>query len=296
VALVNGDGPNRANVDSRYDVSGRAVVRPLSRATLSGMKWAQIGASARGGSRDSTAVGYDLPSLTTQGGYPFWRPTYKDSLGRTLHVIPSKTQWAVGADAYVPIGDFDVTGELIYMSDDTREAVDGLQLSGFNERVGRLKGFGWYGQVSYWPIGDHDIVGYPSYGKPIHVDLSKPQRQPTHGLQLVAKVEQLHLTYRSSSRGGAPDPKTPDGDIDVNSVELGINYHATKHVRVGVNYALYTFPDSAPTSASSAGGPVQSSSQRALAPGQLLARGVDDAARDSGHTLNEVQVRFGVQF
>ncbi len=56
------------------------------------------------------------------------------------------------------------------------------------------------------------------------------------------------------------------------------------------------FPDSAPLTASEAGGPVQTSTQRAVAPAQLLAKGVDDSARDSAHTLNEVQVRVGVQF
>jgi len=41
---------------------------------------------------------------------------------------------------------------------------------------------------------------------------------------------------------------------------------------------------------------VQSQTQRAVAPGQLLAAGVDNGARDSGHTLNEVSARVGVQF
>jgi hypothetical protein len=44
------------------------------------------------------------------------------------------------------------------------------------------------------------------------------------------------------------------------------------------------------------GGAVQSSGQRAVAPSQLLAKGVDDSARNSNHTLNELQLRFGVQF
>ena len=71
----------------------------------------------------------------------------------------------------MPIGNFDVTGEFVYSNYDTREAIDGLQLSPFTERTGALKGWGYYAQVGYWAIGDHEILGHPSYGRPIHVDL-----------------------------------------------------------------------------------------------------------------------------
>jgi phosphate-selective porin len=296
VSLINGDGPNRLNVDSRYDVDGRAVVRPFMKATTSFTKWAHIGASVRTGSRDSKVIGYDLPSLTTQGGFAFWKPTYVDSAGRTIHIIPAADQWALAFDIYAPIGNFDVTGEFIYAVDNTREAVDGYQLSPFTERSGDLRGYGWYGQLAYWIVGDLSVVGYPNYGRPVHLNLAQPQRTWKAGLQLLAKFEQLRLTYRSSSRAGQPDARTPDGDIRVDALAIGLNYWLTRHLRVGVNYSLYDFPGSAPVSPSAAGGPVQTSAQRAVAPGQLLAKGIDDSARDFSHTLNEVQVRVGVQF
>jgi phosphate-selective porin len=298
VALLNGDGPNRPNVDGRYDVAGRVFVRPLmlSESTPSSMKWAQVGVSARAGSRDPSKVGYDLPSLTTQGGYAFWKPTYKDSFGRTLHIIPSSSQWAVGADVYLPVDKFDVTGEFIYAQDDTREAVDGFQLSPFTERTGALSGYGWYAQAAFWIIGDHSVIGPPAYARPIHLDLRQPQRTWMEGLQLLAKFEQLHLNYKGASRGGVPDPDTPDGDINVDSVEFAVNYWATRHLRVGLNYSLYMFPGSAPVTATSPGGPVQTSAQRAVAPAQTLAKGVDDTARDTSHAIDEIQVRVGVQF
>ncbi len=224
IALINGDGPNRPNVDSRYDVAGRVVVRPFVKTATTFTKWAQIGVSARGGSRDPAAVGYDLPSLTTQGGYAFWKATYKDSAGRTIHVMPSVTQWALAADLYVPVDKFDFTGEFIYAVDDTREAADGLQLSPFTLRTGDLKGYGWYAQLAYWIVGDQSVVGYPNFGRPVHLDLAQPQRPWKAGLQALGKFEQLHLTYRSASRGGTPDPLSPDGDIQVDAVELGLNY------------------------------------------------------------------------
>jgi hypothetical protein len=295
VALVNGDGPNRPNVDSRYDLAGRFVVRPFMKTTTTFTKWAQVGASARVGSRDSGAVGYDLPSLTTQGGYAFWRPTYKGSSG-TLHIIPAATQWALAADIYLPLGKLDVTGEFIYAVDNTREALDGYQLSPFTERAGDLAGFSWYAQIGYWIVGDQSVVGYPNYGRPVHLDPTQPQRPWKTGVQALAKFEQLHLTYRGSSRGGQPDPLTADGDIDVDAVALGVNCWLTRHLRVGVNYTLYAFPDSAPVTPTMTGGPTQSSTQRAVAPAQLLPKGVDDTARDTSHTLHEVQFRVGVQF
>jgi phosphate-selective porin len=244
VGIFNGDGPNRPNADSRYDFAGRAFVRPLARSSGI-LKWAEIGASVHAGSRDPTKVGYDMPSLTTAEGYAFWKPTYTDSNGRLIHIMPSAAQEAVGGDLYVPLGRFDVTGEFVYADYQTREAVDGYQISPFTERLGALQGWGYYAQLGFWALGDQDILGYPSYGKPIHVDLSQPQQRPRHGVQLVARVEQLGLTYKGSSRGGTDDSKTPSGSVDVTSFTLGANYWATRHLRVSLNYAYYDLPSHA---------------------------------------------------
>ncbi len=297
VAVLNGDGPNRANPDSRYDWALRAFVRPAAGLTESPTKWAQIGVSAKLGSRDSRDVGYDLPALTTQGGFAFWKPTYTDSLKRVIHIIPSSTQWGIAGDVYLPIGKFDFTGELIYNSYDTREAVDGFQISPFTERTGNLKGVGGYAQVDYWIFGDHTITGYPSYGRPIHVDFNQPQVKAQQGLQALAKFDWLALTYDGASRSGKLDSKTPDGSINVSDVELGLSYWATKHLRVGLNYTHYWFPSAAPVSPSFTGGPQQfQGSQRAVSPAQTLAVGTDNAARSWSGTLEELQARVGVQF
>jgi hypothetical protein len=240
--IFNGDGPNRPNVDTRYDFSGRILARPFARSTESPTKWAHIGVSLHEGSRDPNRVGYDMPALTTGEGFQFWKPTYTDSFGRLVHVIPSGAQQAVGGDVFVPVGDFDFASEFVYASYHTREAVDGMQLSPFTERLGSFEGWGMYVQAGYWIIGDHDIIGYPSYGRPIHVDLSKPQAAARHGLQVVARLDVLNLQYEGASRGGAPNAKTPDGDVDVTAGILGVNYWATRHMRVGVNYAYYALP------------------------------------------------------
>jgi hypothetical protein len=242
IGIFNGDGPNRPNADSRYDFAGRAFVRPLIKATATSSRWAEFGFSVHGGSRDPKMVGYDMPALTTSQGFAFWKPTYTDSYGRLIHILPSAAQQAYGGDVYVPIGRFDVTGEFVYANYQTREAVDGLQLSPFTERLGALEGWGLYAQLGYWIVGDYGILDYPSYARPIHVDLSKPQQPPRHGVQVLARVDQLSLTYQGASRGGAPNPKTPDGDVDVTSFTLGANYWATRHLRVSVNYGYYALP------------------------------------------------------
>jgi hypothetical protein len=212
------------------------------KATPSPTKWAQLGLSVHVGSRDSTRVGYDMPALTTSQGFAFWRPTYVDSAGRLIHVLPSSAQQAFGADLYLPVGNFDFTGEVVYAKDDTREAVDGFQISPFTERLGALEGWGYYAQAGYWILGDHDVLGPITYGRPIHVDLKTPQQAARHGLQVVARVDQLALTYRGSARGGVDDAKTPNGDVKVTSVALGLNYYATRHLRVSLNYGYYDLP------------------------------------------------------
>jgi hypothetical protein len=295
VGLYTGDGPNRTNADNRFDVVARAFTRPFVSTQGSMLESAQIGVSGRYGSRDPSLVGYDAPSLTTQGGYAFWRGTYRDALNRLIHIVPSAEQGAVAGELYLPIDRYDLTSEFVYAVSNTREAVDGYQLSRFTERTTQLLGYAYYVQLGAWVLGNRDIIGgASSYGKPLHLDLRVPQKVAARGLQILAKAEQLHVTY--SARAGALDAKTPLGDIDVTSFALGANFWATRHLRVGLNYTYYDFPSSEPVSASAAGGPVQTSAQRAQAPAQALAKGSDDAARDNGHTLHELQLRVGVQF
>ena len=74
----NGDGQNRPNVDARFDLIGRVVVHPLATTELreKTLQDMQVGMSGRYGSRDRKWVDYDYPTMTTQGAFPFWSPTY----------------------------------------------------------------------------------------------------------------------------------------------------------------------------------------------------------------------------
>ena len=294
VGLFDGDGQGRLNTDSRGDVFGRVYVNPLA-SRKDALKDLQIGVSGRYGSRDHDYTFYDVPTLTTQGQFAFWTPVYASSTGQT-HVLYSGLQRGLAVEARVPISLVDFTAEASYIDKGTREAAEGYQTSP-SPRFGSLRGYGYYVEFGYWPFGNRDINGLPGVQNMPHVDLTKPDPvTPPRALQLLAKWEQVHMNYSSARRSGTPDPQNMDGDIKVDAFSLGANYWLTKHLRLTVNYVLNHFPDSRPVKASPAGGPVQTSTQRAQAPGNTLGAGIDDEARSNAHVLHEILARVAVAF
>jgi hypothetical protein len=296
VGIFNGDGPNVLNQDSNFDGIGRVFAHPFA-LTSTLLKTLQIGGSGHYGVRSAKTVGYDYPSLTTQEGYAFWKPTYTDSNGNLTHIIPSNQQITAAGELYWPVSIVDLTSELVYADHDTREARDGYQLAYPNtERYGTMKGYSYYLQVGVWLAGDRQSVRRPGYQDPPHIDFAKPLPVTTSSVELLAKFEQLHLSYASASRVGTPNAKSPDGDIDVDVVSFGATYWITRRVRLSLNYDLNIFPGSEPGTPSATGDPKQSSSQRAVGPAQGLAIGVDDSAREGAHTLSELTARAQVAF
>lgn len=296
IGLFDGDGPNVLNQDANVDGIGRIFAHPFA-TTDTPLKTLQIGASGHYGVRSTKTVGYDYPSLTTQEGFSFWKPTYTDSAGDFIHIIPANQQITAGGELYWPVSAVDITSEFIYADHDTREAKDGYQLAYPNtERYGTMKGYSYYAEIGVWLLGDRQYVRRPGYQDPPHIDFSKPLPATTSSIELLAKFEQLHLTYASASRVGTPDLKTPDGDINVDVVSLGASYWVTRRVRLSLNYDLNIFPGSEPTSPSATGDAKQTSSQRAIGPAQALSIGADDSARESSHVLHELTARAQVAF
>ena len=286
--VFNGDGQNKVSPDNRADVIGRVFAHPLIHSGTA-VKDLQIGASGRWGVRDAYYVGYDHPGMTTQGGFTFWRPTYGGSKGAT-HILPSGTQLALAGELRVPVEMFDLTSEVVYVNNHTRESIEGFQLSN-TERLGGLKGVSYYVQLGVWLFGPRDVSGVPGYERSAHLDLAKADPEtPPQALQLLVKWEQLAVKYDSASRGGTIDAKNVDGDIKVNALSFGANWWATRHVRLTANYVANMFPDSQP------GGATQTSSQRAVAPGNTVAKGVNDSARSDAHLLHEMLFRAAVAF
>lgn len=136
----------------------------------------------------------------------------------------------------------------MYIKNNTREGLEGFEASS-SERFGSVHGISYSAMLGFWIFGPRDVNGVPA------------------------------------SRGGAADPNNVDGRIRVNAFSVGLNYWATKHVRLTLNYVCDQFPDSAPVKATAAGGPSQTSSNRAAAPGNTIASGLDDRGRDHAHDL-----------
>jgi phosphate-selective porin len=299
IALVQGDGMNRPNVDHRFDVVARAYVRPLASSDLP-IRDLQLGASFRRGSRDGNLVAYDYPAMTTAGGYTFWRPTYGAPLsaanpqGQT-HVIPSGAQVLAAAELRLPTDSFDFTFEGLYGNENTREAQDANLFQ--SVRFGKITSFGYYAQVGFWPFGNAYVNGIPGDQGVTSVDFSKPDKPPASALQLLVKWEQLSAKYEGNKNGGESGSAI-DGKIKLNTLSFGATYWLGKTLRLSANYGINWFPGSAPSSATPgvSNAPVWGPEQRAQAPGNTLSPGVDDSARDNAHVLHEISCRAQVAF
>ena len=244
VGIFGGDGQNRPSVDARVDVIGRLFVRPFAVGATGGLaKYTQIGVSARHGDRDPKSVGYDYPAITTGQGFVLWKPTYTDSLGRQVHILQSGAQNQIGGEFRTQVSRFALQGEAHYVVNNTREAVDGYQLTN-TERLGRMKGVGWYAQLSAWPFGDAFLGPEPGVSQPKHLDLrSRDTPKVPHGLELIAIVSGVNASHQGATRlGSKADAKTPSGNIDVFQIGGGVNYWHSRHVRVGFNYMAYLAP------------------------------------------------------
>ena len=283
LGVFGGDGQNRIQVDNRPDFMGRVYARPLAK-NKGLLDKAQLGMSAHHGQRDPDYVAYDYPAITTGSGFALWQPTYKDSAGRTVHVIPSGAQNEIGGELRVPIQRFEVRGEAYYVINNTREGIDGFQLTNI-ERLGRMRGTAWYVQLSAWPVGDPFVNGDPgTTPRPTHVDLDK-KVEVKKGLEVFAIVASIDAQYTGASRvEGAFDKKTPGNPGTASKIKLtewglGASYWYTKWVRASFNYILYHAPDSATTE------------NMALVPGNL-GKKPDKTA----HVLHEIGTRLAVWF
>ena len=282
VGVFSGDGQNRPQVDRDADVMGRVFSRPFSGGS-GPLARAQIGASGMMGIRDNAAVAYDLTAITTQQGFTLWSPTYKDSKGRLVHVLPSGAQRAVGGELRLPFSRFELRGEAYYVARNTREALDGYVVTN-TERLGQLRGVGWYAQASVWAWGDAFASAPPGFFRPPDFDLSKPAPPRKNGLEILAIVAGVNAHYDGASRAGVADSKTPGGSaagtaINAYEVGLGATYWYTRHFRVSVNYHAYVTPGS--------GTP----DDLAVVPGN-----VGKSASSSAHVLHELGGRVGVMF
>jgi phosphate-selective porin len=274
LGLFGGDGMNRPNIDNRFDGMGRFVVRPLAKRE-DALKRFHVGVGARLGWRDPDFVQYDAPALSTPGGYTFWAPSYTAADGTKMHVTSSGHQAAVSGEVYLPFERWDVRGEVLYVNENRHEVAETDRSTPL--RGGALTGVSGYGQLSVWLWGTPRINGNPAgtYGVtklPTDVGAQAP-----FALQLVLRGEVMRVAYDGNSRGGSTpgNLSSMTNDIKVNAFQFGLNYWATKHVRLTAEYSLYHFPGDA-------------GSNQAKAPG-VASKAAPDAA-----LLHEISARVGL--
>ena len=285
VGVFGGDGQNRTQVDATADFMGRVYVRPLLNTMKGALSKLQVGLSASHGDRDPAYVGYDYNGVTSASGFALWNPNYRDSLNRLTHVLPSGRQDAIGGELRVPFSIFELRSEAYFLSNNTRESVDGFQLT-HTERLGNVRGSSWYAMLAMWPLGDTFVSGDPGVTRPTRIDLTKEPDRPRKGVEVVAIVAGVDATYDGASRGGAYDAKTPGNPsgavatkVKVYQYAFGLNYWHTPYVRTTINYAIYHTPDSGTTG------------NLARVPGNTLAQPIAEA-----HLLHELGARFAVAF
>lgn len=292
IGVFGGDGQNRPQVDNAVDFIGRIFTLPFHKKDdKSLLNKAQIGVSARHGERDQAYVGYSYPGFTTGQGFTLWDPRYRDSQGRTTHIIPSGAQNTIGGELRLPLSIFELRSEAYYVANNTREAIEGFQLATdpdgqvYTERLGHLTGVGWYAHVAVWPFGDAYVNGDPGFMRPTRIDLAKDLGKPKKGLEVLALVAGIDAEYAGSARQeGRPDANTPGsastpGHIKVMQYGVGANYWYTRHIRASINYNIYHTPGSA------------SAENLAGVPGNLA-----KATKESAHVLHELGTRLAIAF
>jgi hypothetical protein len=244
VGVFTGDGPSRINRDNAWDLFARASVRPFM---LHGglLKDVHVGGSVHYGWRGPT-VDYLYSPMTTPAGFQFFRTAFDDAV-----IVPDRAQFAVAGEVLVPIGRFDIRAEAVYQSNGTREMPPPM-LVDTPLRTGRIKGWGFYVQAAYWPLGDVRVNGWPNTGhRPPGLDRVRWEPAPLpRGLQVVLLFEGLLFDYAPASESGtlSPEAAQRDGDYRVWGLLGVVNYWATRHMRLSLSYEQF-FMGSAPNGA-----------------------------------------------
>lgn len=246
LAVVGGDGQNRATVDAAPDFMGRLLLAPFKSIKL--VKDVRFGVGGRHGQRDSKAVGYDVVPFSTSNGYVLWDSVYKNADGQRVHVMPSGAQNTIGGEFLLPIGPVDIAGQAYYNAYHTREGLEGFQLTN-TERLGTLSGLGLTTWVTWWIFGDERIGSAIGRNKPSKLNLKK-KADFKRGLEVDALFSAIVASYDGNSRGGEDDEKTPGSagnpatDINVYQFAGAVSYWHTRSVRLSFNYGAYFTPGS----------------------------------------------------
>jgi hypothetical protein len=218
--------------------------------------------------RDGKSAEGPRDDVTTGNGFALRRRRFVDTLGRTEVILPSGTQQALAFEMKSPLyRGLDATGELYLLEDDTREAVEALAATS-TERLGVLRGVGWYGQITYFvdPVYAPDPIRAPSrhdlpYKLTRTLDAGlypHPKRRDPIGVQSPIDVlTSLSLTLRAgrltgeyhptrtsqTALFGVPDPRNPGGRFDVWELGAFASVWTTRIFRFTAAWQGYVTPN-----------------------------------------------------
>jgi hypothetical protein len=142
----------------------------------------------------------------------------------------------------LPLGRFEVRGEFMWSHNETRELVASGASTGATLRQGLIEGFGGYAQVGCWVWGTPRINGRPGYEIPADLHPVPINLGFINGIEVLVRAEALVFNYMGGYR--TDTTLTPaDGQRTVMAIDGTVNYWATRHVHLGLEYRQYIFPN-----------------------------------------------------
>jgi phosphate-selective porin len=231
VGVLNGDGQNFQNVDESFDVMGRAWIAPFARSRFEALDSLSIGGSGWYGVRKKALPMY---TETTTGGFAFWTPKWTVE-GTTNELHQDGTVKAWGLELCAPIAHkLELSAEYVNKRQQfnlVQTPAPAMPPSG----RGSFEGYGVYGVVGYWLLGDGRIVGRPGLELPRRLD-KFTVTSPRHGVMVGVRAEYLHENTSDGSRTLLTGSSVA-GTTTLRSVVFGVNYWRSNHLRASFNYA-----------------------------------------------------------
>jgi hypothetical protein len=265
-----------------FDIIGRFTWRPIHRGVG---KDFELGVSGRWGTRNPRDNWSDVGAIASAQGYALWRPTRTSSDGTNLHTVNAGTTWGTGINLRWPMSAFILRSELAYVSRATREGgySDGAFVA---QRAGKLYGFGWYAELSFWPLQhigaiDGELPAFGNYPKSEHLEVATTAQIPDrYGLEIAAMIAGVNAWYDSASSSG--EATADQGTrIRVTQFSVAFNYWQTRRFKLSLDFSTYHAPESGTTG------------NLALVPGNLPGGNGPDA---SAHVFCELAARTMIKF
>jgi len=246
VGLFNGDGQNYKNLDTNFDLMGRAWVAPFAFVGDGPLRDATIGGSFWTGERANTLA---ATSQTTQGGFTFLSfSQFTTSMTAGMPNIPVQLRQngrlkAFAGELNVPVAHrYGLRYEFVWKENPLSEDQIAANGTGMSLGSANLKGYSMYGELWYWVLGDDKIIGDQQGLEPYTRFKEFGVSAPRNGLMLAARFEYLNEDVTEDATAAVFTLGNPAiGKTKLTSYELGVNYWRSKRFRATFNYVLNHF-------------------------------------------------------